>query len=174
MARARSVDPERLAFFLYLAQGDVARATAEAAWRSEAYLAAAKAAKNGELESAIWQYELLASRDPYTEAFALFELATLYLQAGEPQKAIRPLRLLQSRVPSVLPLLSLRLVPSYRLLAQSYERSGEPAAALEAYRRVLRMWSEADPDLPDLIETRARVAELDRALRIAGPLSKRP
>jgi tetratricopeptide (TPR) repeat protein len=174
LASARAVDPERLTFLLYLAQGDLERAAADAAWHSTAYLAAARAAKEEKLESAISQYELVATLEPLEEAFALFELATLYLRGGEPRKAIRPLRLLQSRVPSDLTMLTLRLVPSYRLLGQAYERSGEPAAALEAYRRVLRMWSEADPDLPELIETRARVAELQQSTPGATPTSARP
>src|SRR5207248_258171 len=173
-ASARSNAPGRLAFFLYLAQGDLDRAAIDSAWRSAAYLAAAGAAKEGRLGAAISQYESLATRDRLTEVFALFELAKLYLLVGEPRKAIRPLQLLQSRVPTDLALLSLRLVPSYHLLGQAHERSGDPAAALVAYRRVLRMWSDADPDLPDLVEIRVRVSALERAARTGPPLSARP
>jgi tetratricopeptide (TPR) repeat protein len=174
IAQARSLDPERLMFFLYLSLGDLDRAAADAAWRSPAYLAAGRAAKNANVESAIAQYEMLVNRDPLTEAFALFQLATLHMRNGEPRRAIRHLRLLQSRVPSGLAELSLQLVSSYHVLGQAYERSGDPAAALEAYRRVLKMWRDADPDLPDFIETRARVAELERDAGTAMSTSARP
>jgi tetratricopeptide (TPR) repeat protein len=47
----------------------------------------------------------------------------------------------------------------YRL-AKLLEKRGKPAEALEHYRIFLRYWKDAEPGLPELIDAKARVAEL--------------
>jgi tetratricopeptide (TPR) repeat protein len=48
-------------------------------------------------------------------------------------------------------------------LARVAERKGDRAAAREGFARAVRYWSTADPDLPDLVEARAREAALASA-----------
>jgi tetratricopeptide (TPR) repeat protein len=50
----------------------------------------------------------------------------------------------------------------YRL-AKLLEKRGRPAEALEHYCVFLRYWKDADPDLPELIDAKARVAALGRS-----------
>jgi tetratricopeptide (TPR) repeat protein/predicted Ser/Thr protein kinase len=50
----------------------------------------------------------------------------------------------------------------YRL-AKLYEKRGDHAKALEHYEKFLRYWKDADPDLPELVDAKARVAELKRS-----------
>jgi eukaryotic-like serine/threonine-protein kinase len=47
----------------------------------------------------------------------------------------------------------------YRL-AKLLEKSGKPAEALEHYTKFLEYWKDADPDLPELIDAKARAAAL--------------
>jgi serine/threonine-protein kinase len=48
----------------------------------------------------------------------------------------------------------------YRL-AKLLEKRGKPAEALEHYRIFLRYWKDAEPDLPELIDAKARAAALE-------------
>jgi eukaryotic-like serine/threonine-protein kinase len=51
--------------------------------------------------------------------------------------------------------------PVYRYrLAQAYEHLGRRAEAIEQYTRFLGIWHDADPDLPELIDARARLGRL--------------
>jgi tetratricopeptide (TPR) repeat protein len=55
------------------------------------------------------------------------------------------------------------LNPPYEYrLAKLLEKSGKPIEALEHYTRFLEYWKDADPDLPELIDAKARVAALGR------------
>ena len=53
-------------------------------------------------------------------------------------------------------------VPPRSLLLRGkvYEAQGNPAAARDMYARLLTLWAGADPDLPDLLEVRQRMADL--------------
>lgn len=50
------------------------------------------------------------------------------------------------------------------LLATLYERRGQAAEAVEKYRRLLRVWEDADRDLPEYVEARKRLTNLRRRL----------
>jgi tetratricopeptide (TPR) repeat protein len=56
----------------------------------------------------------------------------------------------------------LRLNPNYPLaqyhLAQAYERKGDRERARTAYERFMQIWKDADPDIPEVIEAKARLA----------------
>jgi tetratricopeptide (TPR) repeat protein/DNA-binding winged helix-turn-helix (wHTH) protein len=56
----------------------------------------------------------------------------------------------------------LKLNPNYPLvhyhLAQAYERQGQVEQALAEYKEFLRIWSDADPDIPEIILTKARLS----------------
>jgi hypothetical protein len=46
-------------------------------------------------------------------------------------------------------------------LAGCHEKLGDVAKARERNEELLRLWAKADPDLPRLIEAKARKARLD-------------
>jgi tetratricopeptide (TPR) repeat protein len=156
-------------FFLYLMQGDLDRA-AELVASNEAvqidaasYLAAARDEQDERLGSAISRYERLA-RDPvFGTSNTLLRLADLYARAGEPRKAIRALRNFHSHLfgAGVLGTWVGDIVHSHVLLGRAYEAAGEPHSAEREYRWVLRMWNDADPDLKELADVRARLAALE-------------
>jgi len=49
---------------------------------------------------------------------------------------------------------------SYLLQARIYEKKGDREMAKASYEKFLAMWKNADPDLPDLIEAKTRLAKL--------------
>lgn len=49
---------------------------------------------------------------------------------------------------------------SFSLLGKIYEKKGDTKLAIENYKKLLALWKRADPDLPDLIEAKARLAKL--------------
>jgi tetratricopeptide (TPR) repeat protein len=55
----------------------------------------------------------------------------------------------------------LKINPRYPLaayrLGQAYERKGERERARAAYERFLEIWKDADPDVPEMIEAKARL-----------------
>ena len=84
------------------------------------------------------------------------------------------MQLFQARVPSEMRYLNFRLTRSYHLLGHAYERAGDTALAVEAYRRVLTMWRDADRELPELAEVRMRLAQLEPVSPADAPISARP
>lgn len=134
-------------------------------------VAAVRAHEEGRMADEIAAYEKLAVGDPLYRSSDFFQLGALYLRAQAPRKAIdafgKGLETVVGNWQQVLDWQGLgvanrpwNLVSVWYQLATAYDRAGEPFAALEWYRRVLRMWSDADPDIPELIDTRARIATL--------------
>jgi len=78
-------------------------------------------------------------------------LAQAYLELGRPGEAIAE----YERI--------VRLNPNWPLahyhLGQAYERQGECEQARLAYERFLHLWKDADPDIPEVIEAKARLTE---------------
>ena len=131
-------------------------------------LEAARARRQGRLDEEISAYERLASGDPIWRPATLLRLGALHFEANQPRKAIDALRTGLNGLSVVRQRMAPQPGPGdqdfvfnwYRL-AKAYESAGEPAAALETYHRVLRMWSDADPDTPELIDARARAGALE-------------
>lgn len=59
-----------------------------------------------------------------------------------------------------MPASTLNLLPSFLsfLSTITYERQGKPAQARAAYERFLQIWKDADPDIPEVVAAKARVA----------------
>jgi tetratricopeptide (TPR) repeat protein len=51
-------------------------------------------------------------------------------------------------------------VQSHVNLGKAYEEIGNSAGAIEYYNKLLELWKDADPDLPDLLEVKFRVEQL--------------
>jgi tetratricopeptide (TPR) repeat protein len=166
VAAAPDIPPDQL-FVLYSVMEDVDRAAAV----QEAHpyvqfgklLDALRAQKRGDRADAIARYEKIA-QVPEMRAGALNKLAELHLDAGEPQKALTELRKLQTTYLGM-NLLFVWYPRSFYRMGQAHERAGDPAAALEAYRRFLTLWKDADPDLAELQDAKARVAALGGVAR---------
>ncbi|MBI3006071.1 MAG: tetratricopeptide repeat-containing protein [Ignavibacteriales bacterium] len=45
-------------------------------------------------------------------------------------------------------------------LGKIYEKKGDKKLAMENYEKFLTLWKEADKDLPELIDAKARLAKL--------------
>ena len=52
-------------------------------------------------------------------------------------------------------------------LARIYEKTGDTDRARHWYERFTEDWKDADPDIPELIEARKRLAELKDAETVA-------
>lgn len=48
----------------------------------------------------------------------------------------------------------------FHLLGKIYEKKGEKQRAIEKTEKFLYLWKDADPDLPDLIDAKERLARL--------------
>ena len=51
---------------------------------------------------------------------------------------------------------------SFYLLGQIYEKMGNLKLAIDNYETFLDLWKDADDDLPELIDAKARLAKLKR------------
>ena len=52
-------------------------------------------------------------------------------------------------------------VIGFYILGQAYEAKGDKNKAIENYEKFLEIWKDADDDLPDLIDARKRLANLE-------------
>ena len=172
---------------LCLLQGDVDRAASlpPAALNllpgGEDRVVADRLRKSGRIAEAIPVYEKLAGSYAIPRVYEwLYTLGELYLQTGQPLKAVASLRRLQSTFPQRLwwqpggQVFVHRFTSSFHLLGQAYERAGDRDRALEAYKRFLHIWSAADPDLEELQNARARVAALSSPPKAAAAGSSSP
>ena len=126
-------------------------------------------AAQARLDQEISAYERLASGDPIWRPATLLRLGALHLEANQPRKAIDALRtglnglsVVRQRMAPLPGPGDQDFVFNWYRLAKAYESAGEQGAALETYRRVLRMWSDADQDFPELIDARARSGALEK------------
>ncbi|MEP7341244.1 MAG: tetratricopeptide repeat protein [Acidobacteriota bacterium] len=109
------------------------------------------ALKQGRAEEAINHFRAAVQQWPIEWNYDSFEecLANAYLELGRLDDAVAE----YERI--------LRINPHYPLahyhLAQAYQRKGERGQARTAYERFLQVWQEADADIPEVIEARARL-----------------
>ncbi|MFQ5435480.1 MAG: tetratricopeptide repeat protein, partial [Anaerolineae bacterium] len=86
-------------------------------------------------------------------------LARAYKQKGDLDKAITEYERLLTFDPNGQERLLIRPRYHYRL-AKLYEQKGWSAKAIKEYEKFLDIWKNADADLPELIDARARLASL--------------
>ncbi len=86
-------------------------------------------------------------------------LARAYLQKGELDKAIAEYERLITFDPNSR---DRRLIhPKYHYrLARLYEEKGWSDKAIKEYEKFLKIWKDADEDLPELIDAKSRLAKL--------------
>ncbi len=165
-ARADSL-PEATLGFVYPYIGDferygkVLRALGDALVETEERAFRLRA--GGEHAQSIADFRELSQRTPFQDIL-LFELGFAELQAQKFDAAAETFRRELATAPAVTSngfgvTVSLRPRALHEL-GLAYEAAGQPKAALAAYEQLLKLWVNADNDLPELIDTRARAARL--------------
>ena len=92
------------------------------------------------------------------------ELAKSYFAAGKLDEAINSAVKIQEtfvNTPSSLVNARGAVYPqSFLLIGKAYEEKGAIQQAIENYELLVELWKNADEDLPDLIDAKARLARL--------------
>ncbi len=136
---------------------------------AEQSVAVFQARVKGDYLKAAAGIESLAAKSPYQD-FLYYVLSDTYGQGHDDARAIEKLKRAQAIFPSVTEpgpgfAGAFRARGDYEL-GRLYERTHQPALALEATRRFLRAWAKADADLPELKDARERAARLVSAGKI--------
>ena len=117
----------------------------------------------GEHAASIDDFRELVSKTPYQDVL-LHELGQAQLAAHQNEAAVETFRRLIASYPSATEQgLGLTVgVRSRALLGLSIglDRLGQTRASAEAVHKLLALWNDADPGLPDLVEAKARAARL--------------
>ena len=89
-----------------------------------------------------------------------YHLAECQLAAGQFDEAVTALHQLQVVYAYEWGLRAMYYPKSFYLLGKIYEQTGDRKLAIENYGKFLDLWKNADEDLPDLIDAKARHARL--------------
>ena len=112
-----------------------------------------------------------AQAEPYAEAVfqnskgweriaLLYPLAQCQFEAGQLDKAAESLLQLQAVYDNAWSFRGAYYPKSFYLLGKIYEKKGDTKLATEHYEKFLELWKNADEDLPELLNARARHARL--------------
>ena len=105
-----------------------------------------------------------ASTEPPSPGYArivlLYHLAGCQLEAGQLDKAVASLLQLRAVYHSWWGFRAVYYPKSFYLLGKIYEGQGERKLAIENYEKFLKLWKDADEDLPELLDARARYMRL--------------
>jgi tetratricopeptide (TPR) repeat protein len=153
-------------FKLQLLNGDVGAAAALAKTKFAtdkwygSYVVAYLHAARGECSQAAAAASRVLEWGPAAENIPLlYFLARCQVDHGEPNQAVESLlglRTLYSHLTLGTPYYAKGLL----LLGEAYERKGDPRTAAGTYARLLELWKEGDPELPDRREARRRLDRL--------------
>ncbi|MFC1568934.1 protein kinase [bacterium] len=111
--------------------------------------------KNTRIEFRLGTRRLIAWNIPFQQD----ALARAYFANGELDKAIQTYEDLITFTPGKKDLRLINPIYRYRL-AKLYEGKGWPGKAIEQYQNFLEIWRDADNDLPEFIDAKARLFEL--------------
>ncbi len=117
---------------------------------------------SGNYGAAITNFKAL---EPFIFHPDLYALAQCYLATEQLDNAIEALQRLQHSYyifnPPSAPVNRARVLgKSFYLLGKVYEKKGDKKRASESYQELLTLWKDADKDIPELIDAKARVAKL--------------
>jgi tetratricopeptide (TPR) repeat protein len=158
-------------FELYLMRGEYEKASALAENQLALYypfsdvVSAYSHRARGEYEAAIKYFLTLSQRGlHWQKVIRGYDLARCYFETGQNEKAIEAVQRIQ-RIYINTHLRAVVYPKSFYLLGKIYEKKGDKQLAVESYEKFLNIWKEADQDLPDLIEAKARVTKLKAATK---------
>ena len=119
----------------------------------------------GEYEAAIRDFQILIQRGG--QSFKVetgYDLARCYFESGQTERAIEAIQTAQRVYIHYLggaPHLRAAFYPrGFYLLGKIYEKKGDTELAIENYEKFLNLWENADEDLPELMDAKARLAKL--------------
>jgi len=115
---------------------------------------------SGEWQKALVLYGQLAVRYPRGRAVSGQMIARCLLELGKPDEALKELNAAQTTYSYSRPYMYPRGI---HLRGKIYETLGDTASAIESYEEFLELWKDADENLPDLIDAKARLAQLKPA-----------
>jgi eukaryotic-like serine/threonine-protein kinase len=109
----------------------------------------------GDFAGAARDFEFLSEHAyPFDKAYATYWLSITYERMNEYQKGIETLEKLHSNPFSKTMWEYPKIV---YLLANLYDKKGNAEKAGQYYRQFLKMWKNADPNLPEVIEAKKKV-----------------
>ena len=119
-----------------------------------------KLAMNGEIDEALRIFEGLSIKQYELEIF-LYRAGLLYIEKGNFKRA------LQCADDMQLPgnsnwAYSYTFSRSHYIRGRTYEAMGNMEKAKESYRALLDLWKNASPNIPELIDTKKRLADLEK------------
>jgi len=115
----------------------------------------------GEYEEAI---QILIQRvGPLAKIRSSYNLAQCYFESGQSERAIEAIHTAQRIYLHDFDQAHRRAAfypRGFYLLGRIYEKNGHQNLAIENYEKLLNLWKDADEDLPELIDAKARLAKL--------------
>jgi len=115
--------------------------------------------KRNEIKAEIFADSVMQTGDGYPMMFVLYPLAECHYEKGQFNKALESLNRLQNIYNSVW-IRGIYYPKSFYLMGKIYEKKGDTKLALKNYEKFLNLWKDADEDLPDLIDAKARYAKI--------------
>jgi len=114
-----------------------------------------------EWEKALVEYKAYGEKN-INVSFLIFHMAQCYFELDNWQKAIEEIEVVQNLYSgfgwcNTYP-------KTFYLLGKIYEKKGDISLAIKNYEKLLDIWKDADKDLPDLIDTKKRLARLKQPL----------
>ena len=103
---------------------------------------------------------LKQSSPGYIKILLLYHLAECQFEQKKYSKSAQSLINMQSIRNISLGMRAMYYPKSIYLLGKIYEQTGDHQLALKNYTKFLEMWKNADEDLPELIDAKARLAKL--------------
>ena len=117
-------------------------------------------------EKTISHYKILeklgSKSPPFVHMWALYSQAECHLRAGDLEVAVNALEKLQGLFDYRYDVRAVYYPKSFYLIGKIREKQGMPQRAVKNYEKFLELWNDADKDLPNLLDAKARLAESQR------------
>jgi len=115
--------------------------------------------KRDEKKAEIFADSVIQTGDGFPMMFVLYPLAECHYEKGQFSKALESLNRMQN-IYSPVWIRGIYYPKSFYLMGKIYEKKGDRDLAIKNYEEFLNLWKEADQDLPDLIDAKARYAKI--------------
>ena len=106
--------------------------------------------------------QALKANPGYARISLLYHLAQCQYESGDLDKGLQHIQNLQLINDNYWTFRAIYYPKSFYLMGKIYEKKGETKLAIQSYEKFLKIWKEADNDLPELIDANARLVKLKR------------